>query len=187
MKTKLKVLLKVVLMRSARQRLKMKIFVTVLIFWFSEYYDITTFQNWMRRAQSTRLIFSLSRNTHGWRWRESRSYRGRRGGWGRRSRGSRAWPAGNSSWNPPSPGPDIWRGSGSNVKLWLADNWLTLDDENIPLSNCLGHTPAHLFIFREIGHVQHRGVGTGEGQVDHHSIFNTENIPGDRQLYFHIL
>ena len=61
MKTKLKVLLKVVLMRSARQRLKMKIFVTVLIFWFSEYYDITTFQNWMRRAQSTGLIFSLSR------------------------------------------------------------------------------------------------------------------------------
>ena len=35
MKTKLKVLLKVVLMRSARQRLKMKIFVTVLILWFS--------------------------------------------------------------------------------------------------------------------------------------------------------
>ena len=60
MKTKLKVLLKVVLMRSARQRLKMKIFVTVLIFWFSEYYDITTFQNGMRRAQSTGLFFSLS-------------------------------------------------------------------------------------------------------------------------------
>ena len=47
-------------MRSARQRLKMKIFVTVLIFWFSEYYDITTFQNRMGRAQSTGLIFSLS-------------------------------------------------------------------------------------------------------------------------------
>ena len=43
MKTKLKVLLNAVLIKSARQRLKMKMFVTLLIFLFSEQKNQFTF------------------------------------------------------------------------------------------------------------------------------------------------